>query len=239
RSRMGIGSGETFPILEKIYPSPFSYKTQVLFGCPTDMPAPDSPDYQERSIAAIKQLVQASNGNAFILFTSYEQLKASFDALHQPLSDLGYHLLKHGDDQRQNLIKRFKQQPRSILFGTDSFWEGVDIIGDALRCVIITKLPFPVPSEPISEAKAELIIAQGGSPFMEYSLPRAIVKFKQAFGRLIRHKDDRGCCICLDVRLKKKGYGRLFTESLPECLEAFEPLEQLRQKMVDFYRKNK
>lgn len=237
RTRLGIGKQTEFstPVIEKVYDSPFNFEKQALFGCPTDMPPPDSPDYAPAAIQAIKQLVQASNGNAFVLFTSYEQLKNYYEQLHKPLSDLGYHLLKQGDDHRQSLINRFKQKPRSLLFGTDSFWEGVDIIGDALRSVIITKLPFPVPSDPISEAKSELIIAQGRSPFMDYSLPKAVIKFKQAFGRLIRHRNDRGCCICLDVRLTKKGYGKIFTESLPKCLEVFEPLDSLKKKMVDFY----
>lgn len=236
RSRMGIRKDENLPIIEKIYSSPFDFEKQVLFGCPSDMPPPESPLYTAAANQAIKELIQASNGNAFVLFTSYEQLKSAYETLYQPLSTLGYHLLKQGDDHRQNLITRFKKKPRSVLFGTDSFWEGVDIVGDALRSVIITKLPFPVPSDPISEAKSELIVAQGRSPFIEYSLPKAIMKFKQAFGRLIRHKDDRGCCICLDVRLIKKGYGKVFTESLPNCLEAFEPLDTLKAKMVDFYK---
>lgn len=233
KSRLGLV--ENPEPVEKIYLSPFAYKKQALLGIPIDMPFPDSDEFGPESHKAIAELVAASNGNAFILFTSYEALKSSWDALNEPLSKAGFHLLKQGDDHRHALINRFKNTPRSLLFATDSFWEGIDIVGDALRLVIITKLPFPVPSDPISQARGELLAKSGKSPFFDYSLPKAVVKFKQAFGRLIRHKDDRGSCVCLDSRLTKKGYGKVFLESLPECMEVFEPLAILKQKMVAFY----
>lgn len=234
--RLGIGRDDR-TCIENIYPSPFAYKKQALLGVPLDMPFPDSPDFAKASHKAIKELTLASQGNAFVLFTSYEALKNAWNALHEPLKELGFFPIKQGDNHRHALLDRFKGQNRSILFGTDSFWEGIDIVGDALRCVIITKLPFHVPSDPISQARSERITAQGKSAFFEYSLPKAVMKFKQAFGRLIRHKEDRGTCICLDSRLLKKNYGKIFLQSLPECLECFEPLETLKEKMVDFYRK--
>lgn len=237
--KLRLGLTEAVKPQEKIYLSPFSYKTQAILGIPTDMPFPDSPEFTQASINAVKELIIASQGNAFVLFTSYESLKSSWLALEKPLKELGFHPLKQGDDHRHALIEKFKGQNRSVLFGTDSFWEGIDIVGDALRCVIITKLPFHVPSDPISQARSERIAAKGKSPFFEYALPKAVMKFKQAFGRLIRHKEDRGCCICLDSRLIKKGYGKVFLQSLPECLEVFEPLDTLKEKMVDFYRKKK
>ncbi len=221
---------------EKIHPSPFEYKKQALVGVPIDMPFPDSPDFTASCITAIKELVIASQGNAFVLFTSYEALKTVFETLAPLLQEKGYHLLKQGDDHRHALISRFKAKSRSVLFATDSFWEGIDIVGDALRLVIITKLPFPVPSDPISQARSEVLAAAGKSAFIEYSLPKAAVKFKQGFGRLIRSKEDRGCFICLDARLIKKGYGKVFLQSLPECQEVFEPLSILKQKLIDFYR---
>jgi len=235
KGRLGIGSDRS--CVENIYPSPFAYKKQALLGVPLDMPFPDSPDFQAASHKAIKELTKASQGNAFVLFTSYEALKSAWNVLHEPLKELGFFPIKQGDNHRHALLERFKGQNRSILFGTDSFWEGIDIVGDALRCVIITKLPFHVPSDPLSQVRCERITAKGKSAFFEYSLPKAVMKFKQAFGRLIRHKEDRGCCITLDSRIIKKNYGKIFLQSLPECLEVFEPLETLKEKMVDFYRK--
>lgn len=241
KKRLGVDvlkeeEGKTAKISEQIYDSPFSYKTHALFGCPVDMPLPDDPKFAKSLAHVLLELIRASRGNAFILFTSYGLLKSSYDALYTQLKQEGYHPLRHGEDHRRELIRRFKETPRSVLFGTDSFWEGVDVVGDALRSVIITKLPFQVPSEPLIEARHEAIQARGGFPFVEYTVPKAIVKFKQAFGRLIRHKEDRGCVICLDARLVKKGYGKQFLQSLPECYQVFEPLDTLTAKMKEFYR---
>lgn len=235
KKRLGLDSHPMAD--EKIHLSPFNYKEQALIGVPLDMPFPDSPEFGPSCSRAIKELVIASRGNAFVLFTSYETLKTVWEELKGPLEEGGYNLLKQGDDHRHALIQRFKNTPRSILFATDSFWEGIDIVGDALRLVIITKLPFPVPSDPISQARSDLLAKEGKSAFVEYALPKAAVKFKQGFGRLIRSKTDTGCFICLDTRLLKKGYGKLFLKSLPECQEVFEPLTDLIKKMVLFYRK--
>src|SRR5262249_23879062 len=141
KSRFGIGKEED-GIIEKIYHSPFHYETQVLFGCPVDMPEPDNLEFFKELACSIFALVQASRGNAFVLFTSYESLISSYEALYERLTNLGFHCLKQGDAHRHILLKKFKETPCSVLFGTDSFWEGVDIQGDALRLVIITKLPF-------------------------------------------------------------------------------------------------
>lgn len=124
---------------------------------------------------------------------------------------------------------------RAVLFGTDSFWEGVDVVGEALRCVVIVKLPFKVPSDPLFQARSEAISKQGGSPFFDYSLPQAIVKFKQGFGRLIRSKEDRGCVICLDPRLATKGYGKKFLKSLPDCPIFFESASSVSEHLRAFY----
>lgn len=234
RRRLGLHDHATTD--EKIHPSPFDYKKQSLIGVPIDMPFPDSTEFSTSCIKAIKELVIASQGNAFVLFTSYDALKTVFETLLAPLQEQGYHMLKQGDDHRHALINRFKSKPRSILFATDSFWEGIDIVGDALRLVIITKLPFPVPSDPISQARSDILAADGKSAFVEYSLPKAAVKFKQGFGRLIRSKEDRGCFICLDSRLVKKGYGKVFLKSLPECQEVFDTLSTLTEKMKAFYK---
>lgn len=235
RRRLGLEAHPTAD--EKIHDSPFDYKNQAIVGVPIDMPFPDASDFTEKCIKAIKELVIASQGNAFVLFTSYEALKTVAEALFTPLQNLGYNMLKQGDDHRHALINRYKATPKSVLFATDSFWEGIDIVGDALRLVIITKLPFSVPSDPISQARSEILAASGRSAFVDYALPRAAVKFKQGFGRLIRSKEDRGCFVCLDSRLLKKNYGKVLLNSLPNCQQIFEPLDQLTKKMKEFYKK--
>ncbi len=233
KSRVGIAKK---PSIEAIYDSPFNFQRQSLLAIPTDMPAPDEPHFSEAVHTACAQCIRASRGGAFVLFTSYAALQACYNAICQDLLQQGLILFKQGEDHRHVLIKRFKEsEGKGVLFGTDSFWEGVDVVGDALRCVIVVKLPFPVPTEPLAEARSELIRERGGNPFMEYSTPKAIVKFKQAFGRLIRHRDDRGCVVCLDIRLIKKGYGRLFLDSLPKCDRVFLPLGEMTKKMREFY----
>ncbi|MCE5317050.1 MAG: DEAD/DEAH box helicase [Parachlamydia sp.] len=224
-------------VIQNVYDSPFDYSQQALLAVPTDLPPPHHPQFLQAAVEAIWQAVQASRGNAFILFTSYSMLKSCYDLLVRRMEEQRYHPLKQGEFSRQTLIEKFKSVDRSILFGTDSFWEGVDVVGEALRCVIIVKLPFRVPSEPIFQARSQAIEAKGGDPFMEYALPGAIVKFKQGFGRLIRNKRDRGCVVCLDNRLLTKGYGRLFLNSLPACQTVFAPAEEVQRQMIEFYKK--
>lgn len=239
RKRLGLVPellGER-PLIQQLYESPFNYNQQALLAVPTDLPAPHQPQFLQAAADSIWASVQASQGNAFVLFTSYGMLKSCYDLLALRLEKQGYHPMKQGDLSRQALIEQFKSLDRSILFGTDSFWEGVDVVGEALRCVIIVKLPFRVPSEPIFQARSQAIEAKGGDPFMEYALPGAVVKFKQGFGRLIRNKRDRGCVVCLDNRILTKGYGRLFLNSLPSCQTLFAPSQELHKEMADFYRR--
>jgi ATP-dependent DNA helicase DinG len=239
RNRLGL-TNELLPkqtIKECVYNSPFNYVQQAMLAVPTDIPAPNDPSFIQAACAHIWQIVQSSRGNAFVLFTSYSMLQSCYALLESRLREQRFHPMKQGDEDRVQLLHKFKMQDRSLLFGTDSFWEGVDVEGDALRCVIIVKLPFKVPSEPLIQARSEAIIASGGDPFIDYSLPQAIVKFKQGFGRLIRNKRDRGCIVCLDNRLMTKRYGRMFLNSLPTCQQAFGSSEELKAKMVDFYKK--
>lgn len=239
RKRLGITPQflKNTTVTEHIYESPFNYSQQVMFAIPTDIPNPLHADFTQAATENIWQAIQASRGNAFVLFTSYGMLKTCYEQLSDRLAENRYVALKQGDDNRQSLLNRFKVTDRSVLFGTDSFWEGVDVAGDALRCVIIVKLPFKVPSEPIIQARTEAILNNGGDPFMDYSLPNAIVKFKQGFGRLIRNKNDRGCIVCLDTRLLQKSYGKQFLNSLPECQQAFTDSRTLQKQMSEFYRK--
>lgn len=238
RRRLGLTSefcGER-DIGEHIYDSPFNYEKQALFAIPTDIPNPLQSNFTVDAAEKIWQSIQASRGNAFVLFTSYSMLQTCYQLIKARLEEHKYVVLKQGDENRQALLTRFRNTERSVLFGTDSFWEGVDVVGDALRCVIIVKLPFKVPSEPIIQARTEAILAKGGDPFMEYSLPNAIVKFKQGFGRLIRNKQDRGCVVCLDSRILSKGYGKQFLNSLPNCKQVFAESGSLQQQMAEFYK---
>lgn len=238
RSRLGLKpnlvKGE---VTEHIYASPFDYEKQAILAVPTDIPHPSHVDFIKESSEHIWKAIQASKGNAFVLFTSYSMLKSCYERLIDRLKEGNYHALKQGDNNRQTLLNQFKSKDRSVLFGTDSFWEGVDVAGEALRCVILVKLPFKVPSEPVIQARTEAITAEGGDPFFDYSLPNAVVKFKQGFGRLIRNRNDRGCVLCLDNRILNKGYGKLFLKSLPECSLVFEESTTLYDRIEKFYKK--
>lgn len=239
RQRLGLNQ-KLLPrriVTEHIYDSPFDYHKQALLAIPTDMPPPTHVDFNEIAYENIWNAIEASHGHAFVLFTSFSMLQSCYDALASRLESHHYPIFKQGDQNRQELLNKFKKTKRAVLFGTDSFWEGVDVVGDALRCVIIVKLPFRVPSEPIIQARTEDIIERGGNPFLEYAVPHAIVKFKQGFGRLIRHKWDRGCIVCLDTRLVTKSYGNLFLNSLPNCQKAFMNASMLWPRIAEFYRK--
>ncbi|MBB64346.1 MAG: ATP-dependent DNA helicase DinG [Waddliaceae bacterium] len=222
---------------ESIYLSPFDYQKQSLLIVPTEIPDPQDPKFIEKAAEYIYRSIQASRGNAFVLFTSYSMLNECYQKVTKRLQGDYYKLLRQGDDSRQTLIEQFKTIDRSVLFGTDSFWEGIDVSGEALRCVIIAKLPFKVPTEPLTQARAEAIRENGGSPFFEYSLPTAIMKFKQGFGRLIRNKRDRGCVVCLDSRLVKKNYGSAFLKSLPQLPLKLLSETDFDQTMREFYKK--
>ena len=238
RKRLGLTS-QLLPqrkVQENIYESPFNYREQVLLALPIDMPAPVHPHFNHAAYEMIWQAICASQGQAFVLFTSYFMLHRCAQLLEERMRSHRYTLLKQGDDHRQILLDKFKEAKRAVLFGTDSFWEGVDVAGDALRCVIIVKLPFKVPSEPIVQARTEAILKSGADPFLDYSVPNAVVKFKQGFGRLVRNQWDRGCIICLDTRLVTKNYGEFFLNSLPKCKKAFVKSEQLWPQMKEFYR---
>ena len=231
RGRLGIEKSE-----ERIYPSPFNYQEQTLLTVPIDLPDPSSPHFTKAAAEQIWEAVEISRGGVFVLFTSYVMLRECERLLADRFHKKHYNLYCQGDESRSTLLSKFRKSLKGVLFGTDSFWEGVDVAGDALRCVVIVKLPFKVPSDPLFQARSEAISKQGGSPFFDYSLPQAIVKFKQGFGRLIRSKEDRGCVICLDPRLATKGYGKKFLKSLPECPILFEPASAVLERLRVFYK---
>ncbi len=218
-----------------VYPSPFPYEENALVALPDDSPAPNDPRWQAWVDRAVIRLLEASGGHALVLFTSYDSLRSSYEAALPRLAELGITAFRQGQDERGRLLDAFKADAASVLFATDSFWEGVDAPGDTLRMVVIAKLPFRVPTDPVQQARAEAIERREGNPFLELSLPEAVLRFKQGFGRLIRHSEDRGVVAVLDSRIVRKPYGHQFLESLPRCRVETGPLERLRGEIARFF----
>jgi len=196
--------------------APFDYLHQALLYVPDDLPEPgdEAGIYVEGISNRCRELIEASGGRAFILFTSYALLNQVYERLDE--LQFKFPLIRQGDMSTVQMIKIFKEKP-SVIFGTNSFWQGVDIPGDALQSVIITKLPFDVPKEPLTEARIEEMRRQHIDPFRNYQIPRAIIQLKQGFGRLIRKKTDTGVVSILDSRMRRRGYGKQFIVSLPPC----------------------
>ncbi|MFW6362612.1 MAG: ATP-dependent DNA helicase [Spirochaeta sp.] len=176
----------------------------------------------------------ASGGSGLVLFTSYRLLSEIYAHVKPQLEREGISVLRQGEDHRSRLLERFNRDTSSVLFATQSFWEGVDAPGDSLRLVIMTRLPFPVPDDPIHEARCDAITAGGGNPFMQLSVPEAIMRFKQGFGRLMRTTTDHGAVIVTDTRLVTKRYGNLFLGSLPETLRITAPSGQVLTRLEAF-----
>ena len=234
KEQLGITKTKERTVTENIIHSPFDYPNRTLLLVPTDLPLPTDHDFNQAASNAICRAIECARGNAFVLFTAFDMLESCFELVQAQLPPR-YHLLKQGDQPRHLLLEKFKKQNGSVLFGTDSFWEGVDVAGEALRCVIIAKLPFKVPTDPLIEAFAEHLTKQGKQPFMEYAIPLAVRKFKQGFGRLMRKKEDRGCILCLDKRLVTKSYGKYFLDSLPPAKTLFAPKDKVYEEMKKFY----
>ena len=204
---------------EVILGSQFDYAKQVKIHIPIDMPDPqNNVAFVSTATEKIKKYIQLTNGKAFVLFTSYKMMDEVHNALNQWFDEQDIKIFVQGDGiSRHNMLEEFRKDINSVLFGTSSFWEGVDVQGESLSNVIVVKLPFSVPTHPVVEARIEDIQNKGGNPFMEYNLPEAIIKLKQGFGRLIRTKNDTGIVVILDPRVKTKFYGKLFLNSLPKC----------------------
>ena len=202
--------------------SPFDYEKQALLYIPQNLPDPRTPDFSRAAAEEIIELLTLSQGRAFVLFTSYTQMKLAHERVSMRIP---YESLLQGTAPRNALLEEFKNTPNSVLFATYSFWQGVDVPGEQLSCVIIDKLPFAVPSDPIVEARVALLREQGGNPFYDYQIPQAAIALKQGFGRLIRSKSDRGLLVLLDHRITKQRYGQIFFDSLPDYSFTIEKTE--------------
>jgi len=233
--KSGLGLEDEQRVQELILPSPFNYEEQLLLTIPDDIPEPGNVGYSDAISDLITKAVKVSNGNALILFTSYTLLETVYKNIYGELENDGILTLKQGAFPRGKLLDKFRIEDNSVLFATDSFWEGVDVPGDALKLVVITRLPFRVPTEPIIEARVEYMENQGLNSFMDYSVPVAVLKFKQGFGRLIRTKTDKGAVLVLDKRLISKFYGKFFLNSLPDCTRLVDSSQNIIRNLKHFF----
>ncbi len=216
------------------FPSPFDYRRQALLALPRDFPEPSHPRWRDWVARAVITCTEAAGGGVFVLCTSYDLLRDLHGRAEAAFGDRLV-LLKQGDLPRARLLEAFRQSGDAVLFGTDSFWEGVSVPGDALRLVLIPRLPFRVPTEPVQQARHERLEARGHDPFRAYSLPQAVLRFRQGFGRLVRTRKDRGAVVVLDRRVNSRWYGRLFLQSLPEMERATGPMKAVLERLHAFY----
>jgi ATP-dependent DNA helicase DinG len=235
RGRLGIGSGVR--ATESVHPSPFDFEQQTILAVPTDSPdVRGHPQLYGAGVAAITEdHARLTDGGLFVLFTSYSALHAVAAELQRRGAASRWPLFVQGAAPRAALLQRFTDARRGILLGVASFWEGVDVPGDPLRGLIITKLPFRVPSEPLTAARIEAIDGNGGNSFQDYMLPHAALRLKQGFGRLVRTRTDHGAIVILDPRLLSKGYGRYFLSSLPPAPLVTGPWRELHAQLRAFY----
>jgi ATP-dependent DNA helicase DinG len=207
RQRLGIEHAK-----DLVLPSHFDYPNQAILYVPPDLPDPRTPQFSVKAADRIRKLLEITRGRAFVLFTSYAQMRDIYQRL---LGEVEFPMLLQGDAPKSALLEEFRITPNCVLFATSSFWQGVDVQGEQLSCVIIDRLPFAVPSDPVVAARVKAVDAEGGNAFFQYQVPSAVITLKQGFGRLIRSLHDRGLLALLDNRILKKQYGRVFVESLP------------------------
>jgi ATP-dependent DNA helicase DinG len=235
-SRVGL-TAEPCPVtVREILPSPFDFGAQCLFAIPNDVPDPreDEASHDAAIVQVVREIAAASDGGVFVLFTSHAALRRAAAELRPALSSR-WPLLVQGEAPRDALLRRFRESGQAILLGTDSFWEGVDVPGRALRALVLTKLPFRVPSEPLTAARLERLADQGEDGFMGYLLPLAALKLKQGFGRLIRSRSDVGVVVLLDRRVVTKRYGKLVLSSLPPADRIVGTWREVHTRIEDFF----
>ena len=235
-SRLGVDQLEIPPVTAS-FASPFNYATQSVIAIPTDTPAPntDAPSHLAAVIRMISDFADASDGGLFVLFTSHRDVRESALVLRARGIEIARPLLVHGEESRDILLERFRLSGRAVLIGTSSYWEGVDVPGHALRGLLIARLPFRVPTEPITAANCEAISERGGDPFAEYMVPHAALRLKQGFGRLIRTATDRGAVIIADPRVITKNYGAELMRALPPARRLMLPWAEIARQLRDFY----
>ncbi len=236
KGRLGLSLPPTRMRFEEILSSPFDFGEQCLFGIPTDHPEPrrDEPGYTQAVATTIVQLAHVSDGGMFVLFTSHALLRRTAQIVRQQVGSR-WPLMVQGEGQRDRLLRRFREAGSAILFGTDSFWEGVDVPGRALRCLVIAKVPFKVPSEPVTAARLEQLQEGGEDGFTRYLVPHAALKLKQGFGRLIRSQTDFGVVVLLDPRVLSRPYGQTLIRSLPPARQAIGTWEEVRTAAEEFF----
>ncbi|MDH3206230.1 MAG: DEAD/DEAH box helicase [Gemmatimonadota bacterium] len=243
RSRLGLAETESssgdepLEVRERIILSPFDFASRTLLCVPTDLPAPGrgDPDFQEATARVVVELAEMSGGGIFVLFTAHSALRSVAGLLRQAGVDQRWPLYVQGESDRFRLLAGFVEARHGILLGTTSFWEGVDVPGEPLRGLVIQKLPFRVPTEPITAARMEAIEAAGGDSFRDFMLPQAAIRLKQGFGRLIRSHTDRGAVLVLDDRIVSKRYGRYLRDSLPDAPLVKGAWTDVRRRLAEFY----
>jgi ATP-dependent DNA helicase DinG len=230
-----LGCNERFRALTA--ESPFDYFRQALVLAPDCLPDPstDGAAYAEALAAAVRRLVDVAGGRTLVLFTSYEMMTAVAAAAGRGLAEDGYSLLVQGEGMsREAMTRHLKTDAATVVFGAQSFWEGVDVAGEALSCVVLARLPFAQVGDPVVEARSEKIEREGGSAFRDYALPEAVIKFRQGFGRLIRTKTDRGVVVVADPRIVTKNYGAVFRRSIPATVHTVTGIDEMIGRIRDF-----
>jgi ATP-dependent DNA helicase DinG len=234
KNRLGLHSPDSASAAEQIFPSPFDYENRVFLGIPKEAPEPEDKKFQSFLTEFIRETLLVSEGRALVLFTSYALLDFTYSEIQPELARKGLLVMRQGEEERHRLLNAFRENTDSVLFATDSFWEGIDAPGKSLEVVVLTRLPFRVPTDPVMEARTEAIEQRGGNAFWELALPDAIIRLRQGFGRLMRRQDDYGAVLILDPRIVRKAYGRYFLESLPKTRTVISSLQGVLNAFEDF-----